>query len=120
MKYQRGFSLSNLMVWGIIFALVAVGAMKVAPSAIEYYKIQKNIKAVAASVPPDATVSQVKSSFSKYAEVDHLKFSADDLEITKDSGQVVISFAYEKKIPLFGNVSLLIDYKGSTAPSGKT
>ena len=32
-------------------------------------------------------------------------------------GRIVIEFAYEKRIPLFWNVSLLIDYKGSTAGS---
>jgi hypothetical protein len=30
-------------------------------------------------------------------------------------GAVVIGFDYEKRIPLFANVSLVIDYKGSTA-----
>ena len=32
-----------------------------------------------------------------------------------ENGKVVIEFAYEKRIPLFLNVSLLIDYQGSTA-----
>jgi len=36
---------------------------------------------------------------------------------TKDGGKIVIEFGYEKRIPLFWNVSLLIDYKGSTAGS---
>lgn len=39
------------------------------------------------------------------------------LEVTKDGGKIVIEFGYEKRIPLFWNVSLLIDYKGSTAGS---
>jgi hypothetical protein len=29
-----------------------------------------------------------------------------------------VSFAYEKRIPLAGNVSLLIDFAGTTDPSG--
>ena len=41
-----------------------------------------------------------------------------ELEIGKDGGEVVISFAYAKKIPLFANVSLLIDFAASTAPGG--
>jgi len=31
---------------------------------------------------------------------------------------VVISFAYESRIPLFSNVSLLIDFEGSSSGSG--
>jgi hypothetical protein len=39
-----------------------------------------------------------------------------DLEITKeDGGEVVVRFAYLDKIPLFANVSLAIDYEGSSA-----
>ena len=41
-----------------------------------------------------------------------------DLVVSKDSGRTEIGFAYEKRIPLFGNVSLLIDYAGTTDPSG--
>jgi hypothetical protein len=60
-------------------------------------------------------VAEVKAAFNKYAEVDHLAFTADQLDVSKENGKIVISFEYEKRIPLFGNVSLVIDYKGSTA-----
>lgn len=119
MKYQRGVSLSGLMVWGFVVALLAMLAMKVAPSTIEYYKILKDCKAVVAQAPQGATVADVKRSFSKYAEIDHLTdFTPDQLEISKEGGQLVVSFGYERRIPLFRNVSLVIDYQGSTAPGG--
>jgi hypothetical protein len=38
--------------------------------------------------------------------------------ITRDGGSTEISFAYEKRIPLAGNVSLLLDFSGTTDPSG--
>ncbi len=115
MKYQRGVALSGLIFWGIILVLVAVLGMKVAPTAIEYFKILKDSKAVVAQVGPDATVADVRKSFDKFAEIDMLEFSGNQLDISKDGGKVVIEFAYEKRIHLFWNVSLLIDYKGSTA-----
>lgn len=116
MKYQRGVALSGLIFWGIVLILVAVLGMKVTPSVIEYFKILQGSKAVVAKATPEATVVELRRSFDKFAEVDHLSFSSRDLEIYKDNrGQVVIEFAYEKRIPLFANVSLLIDYKGSTA-----
>lgn len=118
MKYERGFSLSGVMIWGFILIVVSLLGLKVAPSAIEYYKILKDCKAVAGQVPQDATVADIRKSFAKYAEVDHLEFTADQLDISKEGGQVVIAFSYEKRIPLFRNVSLLIDYQGSTAPGG--
>jgi hypothetical protein len=116
MKYQRGVALSGLIFWGIAIVLIAVLAMKVTPTVIEYYKILQGSKAVVGQATQDVTVAELRRSFEKYAEVDHLAFSSKDLDIFKDKrGQVVIEFAYEKRIPLFWNVSLLIDYKGTTA-----
>jgi hypothetical protein len=115
MKYQRGVALSGLIFWGIVLVLVAVLGMKVAPTTIEYFKILKDAKAVVAKAAPDATVADVRRSFDKFAEIDHLDFSSSQLDISKEGGQIVIEFAYEKRIPLFANVSLLIDYQGSTA-----
>ncbi len=114
MNHQRGVALSGLLFWGFVIVMVAVLGMKVAPTAIEYGKILKDSKAVVAQVPETASVAEVKAAFNKFADVDHLDFKADQLDITKENGKIVISFEYEKRIPLFYNVSLLIDYKGST------
>jgi len=117
MKHQRGVALSGLIFWGIVVALVAVLGMKVAPTTIEYYKILKDCKAVANQVGQDATVTDVRKAFDRFADIDQLDFKGSELDVSKSSGKVVIEFAYEKRIPLFWNVSLLIDYKGSTAGS---
>lgn len=101
--------------WSIGIVLVAVLGMKVVPTYLEYYKILKDSKATAAKATPDSTVADIRKSFDKFAEVDHLDFKGSDLEISKDGGKVVIDFAYERRIPLFWNVTLLIEYKGSTA-----
>jgi hypothetical protein len=39
--------------------------------------------------------------------------------ITRENGQLDVSFAYEKRIPVGGNVSLLLDFAGTTDPSGE-
>ena len=55
-------------------------------------------------------------AYARQAEIDHTSdIKPEDLEISKEGNQIVISFAYDKRIPLFGPVSLLIDFEGSTA-----
>ena len=115
MKYQRGVALSGLMFWGVVLIMIAVHFKKVIPSVIEFYQIKKSTASVVQQASADATVADLRRSFSKYAEVDNLDFPASQLDVFKDRGQIVIAFAYEKRIPLFYNVSLIIDYKGSTA-----
>jgi len=60
-------------------------------------------------------VAEVRKTFDNFANIDSLDFKAEQLDISKDSGKIVASFDYDKKIPLFANVSLVINYKGSTA-----
>jgi len=115
-KHQRGVALSGLIFWGIVIALIALLGMKVAPTTIEYFKLVKIIKTVAGQAGPETTVAEIRNAFDRFADVDHITdFKASELEISKEGGKVVIEFAYEKKIPLFANVSLLIDYSGSSA-----
>jgi hypothetical protein len=119
-KKQKGISLSGLLFWGFIIAMVALLVIKVAPSAIEYYKIQKDIKAVAANATPGTTVPELRKAYSKYVEIDHISdVRPEDLDISKEGNQIVIAVAYEKRIPLFGPASLVIDYNASTSGRGK-
>jgi hypothetical protein len=37
-----------------------------------------------------------------------------DLVITKENDRVVISFAYDKVVPIWGPVNLLLKYQGSS------
>jgi len=113
MKQQRGVALTGLILWGIVLALVAVLGMKVAPTAIEYFKIKKSAQGALGKVGPEATVGDVRAAFDRFAEIDMLDFHGADLDVSKEGGRIVIDFAYDKKIPLFANVSLLIEYKGS-------
>ena len=120
MKNQKGVSLSGLLVWGFILAMVALVVIKVAPATIEYYKIQKAIKSVAAAATASSTVPELRKAYSKYVEIEHISdVRPEDLDIAKEGNQVVISFAYEKKIGLVGPVSLLIDYQASSSGRGK-
>jgi len=113
MKHQRGVALTALIFWGIVVALVAVLGMKVVPTTIEFFKIKKDAEATLNKVGPDSTVAEVRAAFDRFANIDMLEFSSKDLDISKENGRIVIDFAYDKRIPLFANVSLLIEYRGS-------
>ena len=114
-KRQMGVSLSGLLFWCIIVAMVALLLIKVAPSAIEYYKIRKDIASVARSAKPESTVPELRKAFDKFANIDLITdIRSEDLDISKVGNQIVISVAYEKKISLFGPVSLVIEYRASS------
>lgn len=116
MKYQRGFSLNALMLGGAAIGVLALLAMKVVPEYMEFGTVVKAVKATASDTSlKDASVAQVRTSFAKRAEIDSIKsISEKDLDITKEGGELVIAFAYTKKVPLFKNVSLVFDFEGAS------
>lgn len=119
---QRGVSLSGLLVWCVILVFVALLGLKVAPSAMEYFTIQKTIKAIMTSgeLGPTPSVADVRKGFDRRSQIDNIKsITSSDLDISKDNGEIVVSFSYSDKIHLFGPVSLLLDYNGSASAVAK-
>jgi hypothetical protein len=113
---QRGVSLSGLIFVLAIVGAIAVFGMRTVPSFLEYRAIKNSIAVAKAS---GGSVQEMRSSFDKNADVGYITTLAGrDLIFTRDNGTVEISFAYEKRLPLAGNVSLVIDYSGTTDPSG--
>jgi hypothetical protein len=96
---------------------VALVAMKVFPAWAEYRSIKNAI--VAAKAAGTGT-REIQQAFERNAEINNItSINSKDLVISRDNGQADVSFAYEKRIPLAGNVSLLIDFAGTTDPSGE-
>lgn len=114
-RKQRGVALKGLIFWGIVIALVAITGMKVVPAVIEYNNILKDVRRIAVSSSADTTVGDIRRAFDKQADIDFIStIRGEDLDVTKESGSIVINFAYSKKIPVGWNVSLVIDFQGSS------
>jgi len=113
---QRGVSLSGLIFVVAIVGVIGVFGMRTVPSFLEYKAIKNSIGIAKAS---GGSVQEMRTVFDRNADVAYITTVAGrDLVFTRDNGQVEISFAYEKRLPIAGNVSLVIDYSGTTDPSG--
>jgi hypothetical protein len=114
-RRQSGVTLSGLLLAAVVVAFIALLGMKVAPEVIEYYQIVKAVKKIKNDPSAQESVAQVRRSFENQATIDNITaITPQDLDITKDSGRLVVSFAYERRVHLFGNVSLLLEFQGST------
>jgi hypothetical protein len=116
-RKQRGVTLTGLIFFGGLLFLVAVLGIKVAPDYAEYYTTLANVKATAQDPTlQGAGVAQIKGAYLKRLQVSGGgTVKPEDLDIIKDGSEIVISFAYSKKVPLFHNVSLFIDFEGTSA-----
>jgi len=112
---QRGVSLGGLLVVMFIVVVLGIMSLKVIPGYIEYGKAKAAIEAIAADKSKNSSVLEVRRAFDARATIDDITIpKASDLEITKDGGNVVISFSYRKEFPLFSNVGLYVDFAASS------
>jgi hypothetical protein len=114
MRYQRGFTLTGLITWGVVLFFVAVLSVKVVPEVIDFYKIKKAVASTAMQAD-GRTVPDIRAIFDRLADVDSINtIKGSDLDIYKEGDVVVVAFAYETRIPLFYNVSLMLDFQGAS------
>jgi hypothetical protein len=60
-------------------------------------------------------VRELQAAFDRHATIDDItSIRSTDLDITKEGDRIVISYAYAKKVPITDNVSLVIDFSGTT------
>ena len=113
---QRGITFSGFIVVLVLLVAVAIFSMKLIPAYMENGKVQKAFDAITRDpAMQTATVAEIKDSFYKRAiTMDNVTtVSANDIEISKEGGKLTLSASYSAKIPLAGNVSLLIEFNPS-------
>ncbi|RPH44956.1 MAG: DUF4845 domain-containing protein [Burkholderiales bacterium] len=112
---QRGLSLLGLIFFGVILVFGALLVMKVFPTATEFIAIKR---AVVKARNEGADPPSIRNSFERASAIDDItSITGKDLQIVRrPSGEYAVSFAYEKRIPLFGPASLVLDYRGEALP----
>ena len=109
---QRGLSLISLIFVGVIAVLLLTVGFKIVPSLVEYLAIDRAVQRIKNE---GSTVREIRGAFARYATIDDIKsIGGDQLDITKDSDGIVITYKYSYSVPLTDNVRLVIDYSGST------
>lgn len=109
---QRGMTLFGLLFWAVAVGFVAYVLVRVLPTLNEYATIQRAVEKIAASQP--ATVAEARQAFDKQRDLEYsiTAITGKDLTVTKENDRVVLGFAYNKEIPIYGPVFILIKYEG--------
>ncbi len=109
---QKGVSLIGLLIWAIIVAFVALIVVRVLPTINEYTTVLRAVKKIAQEQP--GTVAEARKAFDRQKDIEYSisSISGQDLVVTKENDKVVIRFAYDKEVPIFEPVYLLIKYTG--------
>ena len=114
---QRGLSIVGLIFGSVVLVFVLLLGMKLFPPYLEFFTAKKHIIQIAQEQRA-GTVGDVRKAWQLKTAIDDVSAITDkDLEITKDGGEIVISFAYRKEVPLFANVGVYLDFAASSKAS---
>lgn len=109
---QQGFSLIGMLLSLSMIGLIGLLALRGSSSVIEYWAVGKTVSAARAV---SKTPAEVRAMFDKLAAAGYIdSIEGKDLKIEGVGDSMEVSFSYQKKIPLIGPTSLLVDYKGSS------
>jgi hypothetical protein len=110
--HQRGLTLFGLLFWALAIGFGAYLVIRVFPTVNEYLTIKSTVEKIAAQQPP--TVAEVRAAFDRQKEVEYsiTSIAGKDLLVTKENDRVVVGFAYDKLIPIYGSVYILVKYEG--------
>jgi hypothetical protein len=110
-QQQRGISFIGLLFVAIVVACVGVVVAQVIPTLIEYQAITK----AANKAKEGTTVPEVRAIFDRAQAIDDFQsVSGKDLDVHKDGDKVVVAFAYDREIHLFGPAWLVLKYHGQS------
>ena len=108
---QRGLSFLGVIFIGIFaVAAFAIGGQSV-PILLEYQAIKK---AATKAAREESSVAGIRAAFDRAGAIDDISsISGKDLQVTKRNDKVVVSFRYEREIPLFGPAYLVYRFQNS-------
>ena len=111
-RCRRGVTLFGLVFWAILIGFFAYVLVRTLPTVNEYLTIQRTVNQIAQGNP--STVAEARQSFERQREVEYsiTSVTGKDLSVTKENDKVVIGFAYDKEVPIWGPVFILIKYAG--------
>jgi hypothetical protein len=109
---QTGISLIGVLIVGAILGFLFLIGMRTVPVVTEYMAVKRVMNAIIESNPsPETPVSQLRADFDKRAYIGDVRaVTGRDLLIVKRGNKFEMSVSYARKVPIAGNVSLLIEF----------
>lgn len=116
MHKQRGVSLMGLIITLVVLGFLGIMAAKLLPAYLEYWGVKKIFATMENAGETRGTVHDIRRAYDLRNAVEDVKsVRSEDLDITKEGGEAVVTANWSVKVPLVANVSACIDFTATTA-----
>jgi len=113
---QSGLTIIGfIFVAAVVLSLALIG-FRVAPSYIEYFSVVKILHQMMTDAKEGATLADFRRDFDRRAGADYIEsVRGNDVDLIKQGNVITASASWTVTLPLFGNVSLLLDFDASAS-----
>ncbi len=116
MRKQSGISLMSLIVGLGLLGFLGVMAAKLLPSYVEYFAVKKMFAAMEQAGDLKGSVRDIRKSFERRNAIEDVKsVTGEDLEVTKEGGEAVVTANWSVRVPMVTNISTCLDFTVTTA-----
>jgi hypothetical protein len=116
MKKQRGLSLIMTIVVLALLGFVGIMGAKMMPYYIEYFAVKKMFASMEQAGDTKGSVRDIRRAYDTRNAIEDVKsVRGDDIEVTKEGGETILTAAWSVKVPLVYNIAACIDFMVTTA-----
>lgn len=114
---QRGMSFGGFIFGAFLLVVCAIFGFRLIPAYIQAATIKNTFVEIAHDPNlQNASPHDIKESFDRHSSVDDITaINSGDIVISSDGATPVLSASYTVKIPVAGNISLLLEFNPSSA-----
>jgi hypothetical protein len=114
---QRGMSFGGFIFGAFLLVICAIFGFRLIPAYIQDATIKNTFIEIAHDPNmQNATPHDILQSFDRHSAVDDITaIKSSDIVISSDGATPVLSASYSVRIPVAGNISLLLEFNPSSA-----
>ena len=109
---QKGLSLISLILTFALVGFLAVIVMRLIPVYMDDNSIRSAMESVAAEVPPNASVNEVRKRIGKNLEINSVSIvKSADFQLTRDGEINLLYIEYEARTPFVANIEFAVMFE---------
>lgn len=112
---DAGFSIVEMLAVVLLIIIIINLTIKIAPIYMSNYLVEKSLDELSQQIGLyDKTPEEVENLLEGYFDANQITFiEPEDIKIEKTPASMKVSIAYDIRKPLFGNVSLVVNFNDS-------
>ena len=113
---QLGITITGTIITLALLGFFGVLAAKLLPAYAEYMSVKKIFKTMVQAGQTKGTVKEIRYAYEKLNGIEDVKsVRGEDLEISKQGGEAVVTANWSVRVPLVYNINACLDFTASTA-----